>query len=73
MSSGWWEGAGNPHREEGELLYFIDQGVVEGKNFVVPTTTKEGDGYEIGVNDDLNGVEVLSINIVVNFTLEHLW
>ena len=50
--AGGGKGLGNPngHGEEGKLLYFINQGVVEGEYFVMPTTTKEEAGYEGGVD-----------------------
>ena len=70
---GGGKGPGNPHGEESELLYYVDRGVVEAEYRVVTTTTmKEEGGVEGGVDDD-DLVEVLSIDIVVNPDLEHLW
>ena len=70
---GGGKGPGNPHGEESELLYYVDRGVVEAEYRVVTTTTmKEKGGVDGGVDDD-DLVEVLSIDIVVNPGLEHLW
>ena len=66
-------GPGNPHGEESELLYYVDRGVVEAEYRVVTTTTmKEEGGVDGGVGDD-DLVEVLTVDIVVNPGLEHLW
>jgi hypothetical protein len=70
---GGGKGPGNPHGEESELLYYVDRGVVEAEYRVVTTTTmKEEGGVDGGVDDD-DLVEVLTIDIVVNPGLEHLW
>ena len=61
------------------MLYYVDRVVVEGEYRIVTTTTlalKGRDGGEGGVDDgddDDDSVEVLSIDIVVNPDLEHLW
>ena len=57
---GGGKGPGNPHGEESEILYYLDRGVVEG-------------GYR-GIIDgeDDDGID-LTIDVVVNPNLEHLW
>jgi hypothetical protein len=56
---GGGKGPGNPHGEESELIYYIDRNVVEGGYYYARTN-----------NDD---VVELSVDIVVNPKLEHLW
>lgn len=55
---GGGKGLGNPHGEESELIYYIDRNVVERK-------------YVRKLCD--NDVEELSVDVVVNPKLEHLW
>jgi hypothetical protein len=62
---GGGKGPGNPHGEEGELLYYIDRKIVEGEYSVVSTDRVEGE------ND--NDVELMKIDVVLNPRLEHLW
>ena len=70
---GGGKGPGNPHGEESELLYYVDRGVVEAEYRVVTTTTMKKEGGVNGGVDDDDSVEVLTIDIVVNPGLEHLW
>ncbi len=55
---GGGKGPGNPHGEESELIYYIDRNVVERK-------------YVRKLCD--NDAEELSVDVVVNPKLEHLW
>ena len=55
---GGGKGLGNPHGEESELIYYIDRNVVERK-------------YVRKLCD--NDVEELSVDVVANPKLEHLW
>ena len=59
---GGGKGPGNPHGEESELLYYIDRSLVEGKYCFVDESEKG--------NDRGNK---MTIDIVVNTNLEHLW
>lgn len=59
---GGGKGPGNPHGEESELLYYLDRGVVEGIYC-----------YEGTDGEDNDEVTELSIDVVVNPDLEHLW
>lgn len=59
---GGGKGPGNPHGEESELLYYVDRSLVEGEYCFV-------DGSEEGNYDRGK----MTIDIVVNTNLEHLW
>ena len=65
---GGGKGPGNPHGEEGELLYYIDRNVVEGEYRVAMTTNDTG-GKDEGGNDT---VELMKIDVILNPNLEHL-
>ncbi|KAL7437951.1 hypothetical protein ACHAXM_005954 [Skeletonema potamos] len=56
---GGGKGPGNPHGEESEMIYYVDRSVVEGR-------------YVMEGRRDDNEV-VLTIDVVVNPGLEHLW
>lgn len=56
---GGGKGPGNPHGEESEMIYYVDRSVVEGRYVM----EGRGDDNEV----------VLTIDVVVNPGLEHLW
>ena len=65
---GGGKGSGNPHGEEGELLYYIDRNVVKSEYCVAMTTNDTG-GKDEGGNDT---VELMKIDVILNPNLEHL-
>ena len=69
---GGGKGPGNPHGEEGELLYYIDRTIVEGEYRVVMNNSNDNTAdRDEGEND--NDVELMTIDVVLNPRLEHLW
>ncbi|KAL3811335.1 hypothetical protein ACHAXA_007400 [Cyclostephanos tholiformis] len=73
---GGGKGPGNPHGEESELIYYVDRAVVEGLYRVLTKMTPDDDDNDDdddGSDDDDDLAEVLSIDIVVNPDLEHMW
>lgn len=68
---GGGKGPGNPHGEEGELLYYIDRTIVEGEYRVVMNSNDNTMYRDEGEND--NDVELITIDVVLNPRLEHLW
>jgi len=61
---GGGKGPGNPHGEESELIYYIDRNVVEGEYHYARTTKSLLDDDDVGE---------LSVDVVVDPKLEHLW
>lgn len=68
---GGGKGPGNPHGEEGELLYYIDRKIIEGEYRVVMNGNDNTADRDEGEND--NDVELMTIDVVLNPSLEHLW
>jgi hypothetical protein len=69
---GGGKGPGNPHGEEGELLYYIDRKIIEGEYRVVMSSNDNTSDRDEGEKNDYD-VELMTIDVVLNPSLEHLW
>ena len=70
---GGGKGPGNPHGEEGELLYYIDRKIVEGEYRVVMNSNNNTSDIDEGEKNDNDDVQLMTIDVVLNPSLEHLW